>query len=119
MPKSERFEDLFVWQEAIDLAGGIFIVFEDCRRFSIKNQIERAVVSISANIAEGYELQSNKQFIKHLFIAKASCGEVRSLLILSKRLGLYPDSVLDPLIASSNKLSIMIYRLIESRGGKR
>lgn len=82
-------------------------------------RLERVVVSISANIAEGHELQSNKQFIKHLFIAKASCGEVRSLLILSKRLGLYPDSVLDPLIASSNKLSVKIYRLIEYRGGKR
>ena len=116
MPNSDKFEDLIVWQDAITLAKNIFIVFENCRNFSIKNQIERAVTSISANIAEGYELESNKQFIKHLFIAKASCGEVRSLLILTKELKLYREEILDPLIETSSRLSIMIFNLIRARG---
>lgn len=84
--------------------------------YSIRNQIERAVVSISANIAEGYELQTNKQLIKHLFIAKASCGEVRSLLTLSRELNGYNPATLDPVINTANRLSIMLYNFICDRG---
>jgi four helix bundle protein len=115
MPNSTRFEDLFVWQEAIKLAKEIFVLFEDIRCFSVKNQIERASISVSANIAEGNEHGTNKQFVKHLFIAKASCGEVRSLLILAKELNLVLATKIDPLVDSSGKLSIMIHKLIKSR----
>jgi four helix bundle protein len=115
MPNSTRFEDLFVWQEAIKLAKEIFILFENTRCFSLKNQIERASISISANIAEGNEHGTNKQFVKHLFIAKASCGEVRSLLILAKELNAIPALQVDPLVNTSGKLSIMIHNLIKSR----
>ena len=118
MPNSDKFEDLIVWQEAIALAKEIFTLFENCRNFSLKNQAERAAISISANIA-GYELDTNKQCVKHLFISKASCGEVRSLLILARELKLYPDTLLDPIMNSSSKLSIMIYNFIRARGGRK
>lgn len=115
MPSSTRFEDLIVWQEAIKLAKDVFILFESARCFSLKNQIERASISISANIAEGNEHGTNKQFVKHLFIAKASCGEVRSLLILAKELNAMSSTLIDPLVNTSGKLSIMIHNLIKSR----
>jgi four helix bundle protein len=117
MTNSNKFEDLIIWQDAIKLAKEVFTMFENSRNFSIKNQIERAVVSVSANIAEGYELDTNKQFIKHLFIAKASCGEVRSILALARELKHFPDVLIDPLINSASKLSIMIYNFIKSRRG--
>lgn len=119
MTNSETFEDLIVWQEAITLAKEVFILFENCKNFSLKNQIERAAISISANIAEGYELETNKQCIKHLFIAKASCGEVRSFLILASELNVLPADMLKRHINSAGKLSIMIFNLIKARGWKK
>lgn len=116
MKKSERFEDLIVWKDAIALAKEIFHLYENCRNFVMKDQIMRSAVSISSNIAEGYELGTAKQFIKYLYIAKASCGEVRSQLILSRELVLYSSSELEPLVESAQRLSVMIYKLIQARG---
>ncbi|HLF63985.1 MAG TPA: four helix bundle protein [Saprospiraceae bacterium] len=115
MHKSDGFEDLIVWREAIKLAKDIFSLYENCKNFSLKNQIERSAISISSNIAEGYELDTNRQFIKYLFIAKASCGEVRSQLLLSREIQLFPQDKLTPLIESARKLSVMIYKLIQER----
>lgn len=119
MQESDRFEDLFIWQDAIKLAKDVFILFENSKSFSLKAQIERSVISISSNIAEGYEYDTNKQFIKYLFIAKASCGEVRSQLILAGELRLFSEDRLSPLIESARKLSVMIYKLIQHRRKKK
>ena len=115
MTSSNKFEDLIIWQDAIKLAKEVFTMFENCRNFSVRNQIERAVVSISANIAEGYELDTNKQLLKHLFISRASCGEVRSLLCLAKELRLFSEDRINVLIEFSSRRSIMIWKFIRSR----
>lgn len=115
MRESDRFEDLFIWQDAIKLAKDTFTLFENCKSFSLKSQIERAVISISSNIAEGFEYDTNKQVVKYLFIAKASCGEVRSQLILASELQLYSKESLIPFIESARKLSVMIYKMIQHR----
>ncbi len=80
--KIERFEDILSWQKAKELSLGIYSEFEHCRDFGFKDQIQRASVSIMNNIAEGFERKSNKEFKQFLFIAKGSCGEVRSMLYL-------------------------------------
>lgn len=116
MPQPHKFEDLFVWQKSMFLAKEIFILFENCTSFALRNQIERAVISISANIAEGYELGTDKQFVRHLFISKGSCAEVRSLLLLAKELHLFSPERLEPFIQSSGKLSVMLFNLICTRG---
>ena len=92
MKKSDKFEDLYVWKDSVALAKEIFQLFNEIKVFSIRNQIERAVVSISTNIAEGYEYGSDKQFVRFLYISKGSCGEVRSLLLLSKELSILNNS---------------------------
>jgi four helix bundle protein len=116
--ETTRFEDLFIWKEAILLAKTVFPLFENCRNFSLRNQVERASISISANIAEGHELQTQKQLIKHLYIAKASCGELRSLLTLAKELNIISVEKLDPIIANSTRLSVLIYKFIRNRPDK-
>ncbi|HVY36039.1 MAG TPA: four helix bundle protein [Candidatus Paceibacterota bacterium] len=81
-----HFEDIQAWQKAKALTVLIYEDFSTCKDFSFKNQIERASVSIMNNIAEGFERQTNKEFRNFLYIAKGSCGEVRSMLSVAKDL---------------------------------
>jgi four helix bundle protein len=84
-----RFEDLPVWKTAISLAVGIFRLTSSgiVSRFSgFKNQIERASVSVSNNIAEGFERGTHEELLTFLYIARGSAGEVRSMLFLLQEL---------------------------------
>lgn len=87
--KYTRFEDLPVWQAAIEFAVKVF-EFTNKADFKgvgdVKNQLERAVVSISNNIAEGFERGTTSELIHFLYIAKGSAGESRSILCLCERL---------------------------------
>ena len=83
----KTFEELEVYQKALDFTIVIFkLTNEKSINRNIVYQIERASLSISNNISEGFELQSNKQFVKFLYIAKASCGECRNLLAVMHKL---------------------------------
>jgi len=80
------FEEMQVWKDAEDLA---VFVYEDMRKvkdYSFADQIKRAVVSISNNIAEGAERTTSIEFARFLDIAKGSAGEVRSMYRLAPRL---------------------------------
>ena len=103
--KIEGFEDLIVWQLAMELAVAVYQTFEPSRDFSLKNQIQRAAISISSNIAEGYERGSNKEFIQFLYYAKGSCGEVRSQTELALRVNLLSNDQAAPILASARLLS--------------
>ena len=87
--KYERFEQLPVWQAAIDLAAALYSMTEKAafrRRYSLRDQIERAVVSISNNIAEGFERGTNQELLTFLYVARGSAGEVRSMLCLLQKI---------------------------------
>ena len=84
--KIEKFEDIIAWQKAKDLTLEIYHIFKNNRDFSFKDQIQRASVSIMNNIAEGFERRTNQEFLHFLYIAKGSCGEVRSMLYLASEL---------------------------------
>ena len=84
------FEDLYIWQKAIEFAKEIYIISE--RKglktdFGLKGQMRDAAVSISTNIAEGFERRSRKEYLNFLNIAKASAGETRSLLYVACEVG--------------------------------
>ena len=84
-----RFEDLPVWNSAIELAVQVYDLTERIqfrRRRSLRDQIERAAVSVSNNIAEGFERGTNNELLSFLYIARGSAGEVRSMLCLMERL---------------------------------
>ena len=82
----ERFEDIIAWKKSKDLTLLVYKCFKQTKDFSFKNQIERASISVMNNIAEGFERQTNKEFKNFLFMAKGSCGEVRSMLSVAKEL---------------------------------
>ena len=84
----KRFEDLPVWNAAIDLAIAIYSLNsrpEFNSRYSLRDQLERAAVSVSNNIAEGFERGRNNELLAFLYIARGSAGEVRSMLCLLNR----------------------------------
>jgi len=83
----QAFEDLIIWQKSRTLVNDIYKAFKDNRDFSFRDQIQRAVISIMNNIAEGFERKGDKEFIRFLNIAIGSCGEVRSMLYLASDLG--------------------------------
>lgn len=84
-----RFEDLPVWNSAIDLAAHVYDFTDKIqfrRRRSLRDQIERAAVSVSNNIAEGFERGTTQELLTFIYIARGSVGEVRSMLCLFERL---------------------------------
>ena len=86
--KYQRFEDLPVWQAAADLAASI-MVWTDHPWFrgkgDLANQLQRASLSISNNIAEGFERGTTNELLHFLYIARGSAGEVRSMLAVMER----------------------------------
>lgn len=89
MAKIERFEEIVAWQKGMDLCVRIYSISDDgkfARDFGLRDQIRRSVVSIPSNISEGFERESNNQFIYFLQIAKASAGELRTQITLARRL---------------------------------
>jgi four helix bundle protein len=113
--EGDTFENLEVWQEAVELAVRVYELFKDCKDFDFRSQIRAASVSVSSNIAEGYERSSNAEFIRFLDFARGSCGEVRSQAYVARRVNLLPDSDAGPLVSDARRLSKRIARLMEVR----
>ncbi len=87
--KYKRFEDLSVWRDAIELAVRTFaLTARQCFRghAGTRNQLENAVVSISNNIAEGFERGTTQELLTFIYISRGSAGETRSMYCLLERL---------------------------------
>ena len=115
MGKIEKFEDLKVWKDSMRLASEIYRQFSNSHDYGFRDQIQRAAVSIPSNIAEGYERQSNKEFIQFLFIAKGSCGELRTQIYLGIELKLIEKDRGTTLLQQTREISAMLYGLIKTR----
>lgn len=88
MPTYQRFEDLPVWQSAADLYDRVddFLAAAPPRvSRSYRDQLERAALSVSNNIAEGFERGATNELLAFLYIARGSAGEVRSMIVLLGR----------------------------------
>ncbi len=111
-----RFEDLPIWQEARILAKDIYRLtstepFSKDYRFC--GQIRAAAGSIMDNIAEGFEKENNKEFIQFLYIARGSCGEVRSQLHRARDVEFISDEEYKEYIDRSINLNTSIYNFIK------
>ncbi len=87
MAKYQHFEDLPVWQDAANLYGLVADLLEINKlplSYAFKNQLERATLSVSNNIAEGFERMTTKELISFLAFARGSAGEVRSMLLVAQ-----------------------------------
>lgn len=112
----KNFEDLEIWKEARRLTMEIYQLTRDSRfskDFGLSNQIQRAAISIMSNIAEGFERGGNQEFIQFLYVAKGSCGEVRSQLYVAVDQSYVAQKHCDDVSKSFRRLSIMISNLID------
>jgi len=112
--KIVKFEDLIAWQKSQDLAVEIYQEFDNLEDYGFKDQIRRAVVSISNNIAEGFDRKSTADFSRFLYYSISSASEIKSMLYLSIRLKYIPDEKAWSLINDANEVSKIIRGLIRS-----
>jgi len=111
------FEDLIIWQKAQDIAVKIYKLVEENdlikKDFSLKDQGKSAALSISDNIAEGFEYNNNPDFHRFLRISKGSCGEIRNKIHFAKRLEFISDALAESLINEVKILGNQIGELIK------
>jgi four helix bundle protein len=90
----KRFEELPVWQAGVELALATYAIAAQPafrRQHSLRDQFERAALSVSNNIAEGFERGTNQELLTFLYISRGSAGEVRSMLCLLERMPAFRD----------------------------
>ena len=117
-----RFEDLECWQRAKSLAVALYQISNDGkfgRDFGLRDQIRRAAVSVASNIAEGKERETVSEFIRYLYVAKGSAGEVMTQVIIAEEIGYLDREKSLELRQSVRQLSAMIGALIRTlKGGQ-
>ena len=110
----KKFEDIVAWQKAQNFAVKIYSTFKNTKDFGFKDQICRAAISISSNIAEGFDRGSDADFARFLYIAISSCSETKSLIYLAESLDYITKQEKENLIKQGNEISKIIRGLIKS-----
>src|ERR1700741_1521652 len=115
MATIERFEQIISWQEARILNKSIGDLIDGGRfkrSFRLINQIEGSAGSIMDNIAEGFERGGNKEFTQFLYIAKGSCGELRSQLYRGLDRSYITENEFNELSVHAMRISSVIQKLV-------
>ncbi|MDY9918186.1 four helix bundle protein [Porphyromonadaceae bacterium NLAE-zl-C104] len=108
MSKIEQFEDLEVWKMARSFSKKIYLILEKesfSKDYRLRDQIRGSAGSIMDNIAEGFERSGNKEFVQFLFIAKGSCGEIRSQLYRALDIGYICEEEFEQLYQEALQIS--------------
>jgi len=114
----ESFKELRVWQEAKQLAIEIYKITAQgnlSKDYGLKEQLQRAAVSVASNIAEGYERNSDKDFIRFLYMAKGSLSELVTQLEIASAIGYLGNDSFESITEKCNKVGAMLTKLIKSR----
>lgn len=118
---TKSFEEFEVHKKGVLLVKQVFQLLKKSsieKEFGFKEQIKRAVISITNNIAEGSEYNNNKQFIRYLKIAKGSCAEVRNMLILARELEFCSEEEIQESLVLSVEISQNISNFIKYLNSK-
>jgi len=110
-----RFDDLEIWKISIEIALEIYKLSNKgkfLKDFGLRDQIRRAIVSVSSNIAEGFEMGNNNDLIRFLRIAKGSTGEVRSQLFIALKLNYITNNEFSNIDNKLELLSLKIGKFI-------
>ena len=112
---AQKFEELECWQLARELANAVYeLTRQDrvSRDFGFVDQVRRAAVSVMNNLAEGHERGSNKDFVKFLYIARGSAGEVRNMLYVGLDQGYLNQPAFDQVRILAERTAKACYGLI-------
>jgi len=110
------FKELLAWKKSYSLALEIYKVTKSYPKdelYGIVSQIRRASVSISANVAEGYEKKYKKEYMRFLYISRGSLGEVETFLLFSKDLQYISQEVYDQLSKLCDEVGRLLRGLIK------
>ena len=110
----QSYEDLDVWKAGVELSVQTYKVLGSCRDYGFKDQICRAAVSVPSNTAEGMERDSKKETIHFLHIAKGSCAEFRTQLIIASRIDYLNEYEFTRLKEQAESISRRLHGLIKS-----
>ena len=116
MPKVESFKQLDVWQQAVDLAAGVYELtrtFPAAEQFGLTAQMRRASVSVASNIAVGHR-RSRPAYINHVQIALGSLAELETQLILAERLRMCKEAEAEPVHQNIARAGKMMHSLLRS-----
>ena len=109
----DALENLEVWKRSCQLSVELYKVLANCRDRGFKDQITRAALSIPSNIAEGYERDSRKSCVQYLRVAKGSCGELWTQLLIGRKIGFIDNETGKHLELEAQGISKMLYGLIK------
>ena len=115
-----HFEELKVWQKAVDLAVKVYEITKNdffIKDHGLRDQMRRSSVSISSNIAEGDQLESDKSSIRHFRIAKGSTAELYTQTIISYRIEYLNKNNFEFLKKECQEIIAMLTNLIKHRNG--
>src|SRR5262247_2320641 len=105
-----KYSELKVWQKAIDVVADVYAVSKTLpqeERFGLISQMQRAAVSIPANIAEGHGRKATNAFVNHLSIANGSLVELETLITISRRLGYVDEQRKESILSSTAEVGRM------------
>jgi four helix bundle protein len=112
----KNFEELEIWKIARCLTQEVYTLAQTpkfSRDYGLRDQMQRAAVSIMSNIAEGFERGGNQEFVQFLYVAKASCGELRSQLYVALDQKYIDPQAANEMTTTLKRLSMMIKHLID------
>ncbi|MDF1497146.1 MAG: four helix bundle protein [Patescibacteria group bacterium] len=112
--KIEKFEDIIAWQLGRELVQFVYSNLRDCRDYAFKDQMQRATISITNNIAEGFGRKGDKELTRYLKISKGSCLEVRSMLYSALDLGYFDQKQFNHSFALTVRIEQTIIKFIQS-----
>jgi len=113
-----NFKELKVWQLSKDLAVSIYRLTNNINQFKdfgLKDQMRRSSVSVPSNIAEGDHLDTDKQSVRHFYIARGSITEIRTQLAIATEVGYISQKQYDELEQEYERISAMLTALIKHR----
>ena len=113
----QSFEDLLVWQRSKAMAVDVYRLMRECHDVSLRDQIQRAAVSVASNIAEGYE-RTPKEFARFLSIAIGSCSELRTQLYIAAELKFIDTEHAEQMIDETRQLNRMMRALAKAQSNK-
>jgi len=110
-----KFEDLEVWKTSVELSVLVYKQTKTLTDYGFKDQITRSALSIPSNIAEGFDRESNKETLYFLSVAKASCAELRTQIIIGEKVPFLNNEFSEYAKNETLKITTMLKALIRSR----